>query len=186
MITITPQTTARQIADQYAHPMGENICVVLADAIEKFASFKVPDRPDAGVKYLAYLGYNYSTTNALNTAIKLLISNMDRMLIAQAQLEEFKTNLLEAIELLNQPHPRCTRIEASWRGRHEAYGSEKPDWSLDLSGPSIANLTLLASEESPGEKLVLDTVSLNPAEVKGILMGCPFDEDLSRRAHYEK
>jgi hypothetical protein len=158
MITITPQTTARQIADQYAHPMGENIRAVLADAIEKFASFKVADRPAAGIKYLAYVGYNYSTTNALNTAIKKLIDDLDRTLLDQEQLEVFKKTVLEAIEVLNQAHKRCTRIDAHWRGPYSP--GDRPDWTLELSGPSIANLTLLASDEQPGAVIILSTFDM--------------------------
>ena len=86
--------------------------------------------------YLAYISHDYQCKNNLEKEILKYLQGIERMFFPEKQLSFTKDHILNRIRELNEAHPRCKPIKASFRD-----SDKKQDAILQISG--ICHFTLL-------------------------------------------
>ena len=100
----------------------------------------------------------YSPANKLVDTVQELVKQYKRMLIKDADLVSFKTNMLDAIHALNAKFPRCKPVAASWwspstRQDEEELPEQELDWSLSFDGQQIMYFELKRITATYNEQL---------------------------------
>lgn len=87
------------------------------------------------MKYLTYNGHQLVTKNKLQAAVQECLKSFDRILIEDnASFEDFKIKLIAHIVFINNEHPRCKPVRASW------FELDKNEWLL--SGVEFNNFMI--------------------------------------------
>lgn len=69
--------------------------------------------------YITYLGACTMPKNSLEKAVRCYLSSIDRTLIDDVDLEDFKTRILDHIKNLNADYPRCRPLEPRFQEGRE-------------------------------------------------------------------
>lgn len=65
-------------------------------------------------KYITRVSQVYSAKNKLEKAIQEFIKTNDRLLIDGKDLSQFKNQIIQHINFLNEEHRRCSSKRSSW------------------------------------------------------------------------
>ncbi|MCX8533066.1 hypothetical protein [Chryseobacterium luquanense] len=79
-------------------------------------------------KYLTRISQVYSAKNKLERSIQGFIKNNDRLLIDEKDLNQFKAQVIQHINFLNQEFQKCTPKSPSWF--HCGETKQRKDWSI--------------------------------------------------------
>lgn len=104
------------------------------------------------MKYLVYIGSVYQHKNSLQKAVKERISELDRMVFDESEIEAFKIRLTNLVNEHNSWYPKCTPLQLAW---HSGFMSERPDWHTSFGGELSLIALHLYSFEYPDNILQL-------------------------------
>jgi hypothetical protein len=101
------------------------------------------------MRFFTYISSTYATKNALEADVLKHLQSLDRKLIADVDLEAFKTRLFLRVELFNQKHHRCQPIKLEFH-KSSRISNEERDFVLrwngnqGFNGHAVCNFYILA------------------------------------------
>lgn len=93
--------------------------------------------------YLAIKGFCLTLNNNLERAIDEVLTQYNRVLVGDIELDAFKKEMLEALEECNKNNPRCKPYKFGWWDDHHPKG----DFSLSGTDGRFS-FTIYKSKES--------------------------------------
>lgn len=95
--------------------------------------------------YFGKVRQTFAQSNKLNTSVAEFVNRYHRNLFTEQDVHGFMKDSVARIEKLNQEHPRCSPVIATWDNYN------KKDWRLSFGGKSIIEYTLFKADRHYGK-----------------------------------